>query len=105
LRVAGVIATTTLDRRGVAATETDLAAEAGGLSGRPLAERAVDVVRFVTSHCDLPVIGVGGISDARDGLAMLDAGASLLQIYTGFIYSGPPLLSELNRAIANRNPR
>ena len=104
--VAGVIATnTTLDRRGVAATETDLAAEAGGLSGRPLAERAVDVVRFVTSHCDLPVIGVGGISDARDGLAMLDAGASLLQIYTGFIYSGPPLLSELNRAIANRNPR
>jgi len=61
------------------------------------------VVRFVTSHCDLPVIGVGGISDARDGLRMLDAGASLLQIYTGFIYSGPPLLAELNRAIATRN--
>jgi len=104
--VAGVIATnTTIDRRGVAAAETDLAAEAGGLSGRPLADRAVDVVRFVTSHCDLPVIGVGGISTARDGLRMLDAGASLLQIYTGFIYSGPPLLSELNRAIAARNPR
>ncbi len=81
---------------------TDLAAEAGGLSGRPLAERAVEVVRFVTTHCDLPVIGVGGISTARDGLRMLDAGASLLQIYTGFIYSGPPLLSELNRAIAGR---
>ena len=62
----------------------------------------IEVVRFVTSHCDLPVIGVGGISTARDGLRMLDAGASLLQIYTGFVYSGPPLLSELNRAIANR---
>jgi dihydroorotate dehydrogenase len=104
--VAGVIATnTTIDRHGVAAAETDVAAEAGGLSGRPLAERAVEVVRFVTSHCDLPVIGVGGISTARDGLAMLDAGASLLQIYTGFIYAGPPLLSELNRAIATRNPQ
>ncbi len=103
--IAGVIATnTTTDRRGVAASETNLAAEAGGLSGRPLADRAARVVRFVTSHCDLPVIGVGGISSARDGLRMLDAGASLLQIYTGFIYSGPPLLSELNRAIANRNP-
>ena len=72
-------------------------------NSRPLAERALEVVRFVTSHCDLPVIGVGGISDARDGLRMLDAGASLLQIYTGFIYSGPPLLAELNRAIATRN--
>ena len=102
--IAGVIATnTTIDRRGVTAAETSLAAETGGLSGRPLAERAVQVVRFVTSHCDLPVIGVGGISSAQDGLRMLDAGASLLQIYTGFIYSGPPLLSELNRAIARRS--
>jgi len=101
--VAGVIATnTTTERHGVVPTEADLAAEVGGLSGRPLAERAVEVVRFVTTHCDLPVIGVGGISTARDGLRMLDAGASLLQIYTGFIYSGPPLLSELNRAIAGR---
>jgi dihydroorotate dehydrogenase len=101
--VAGVIATnTTTERHGVAPAEVDLAAEVGGLSGRPLAERAVEVVRFVTTHCDLPVIGVGGISTARDGLRMLDAGASLLQIYTGFIYSGPPLLSELNRAIAGR---
>ena len=102
--VAGVIATnTTVDRHGVTAAETMLAAEAGGLSGRPLGERALEVVRFVTSHCDLPVIGVGGISSAQDGLRMLDAGASLLQLYTGFIYSGPPLLSELNRAIARRS--
>lgn len=102
--IAGVIATnTTLDRHGVTPAETVLAAEVGGLSGRPLAERAVQVVRFVTAHCDLPVIGVGGISSAQDGLRMLDAGASLLQLYTGFIYSGPPLLSELNRAISRRS--
>jgi len=102
--IAGVIATnTTLDRQGVTAAETVLAAEVGGLSGRPLAERALEVVRFVTTHCDLPVLGVGGISSAQDGLRMLDAGASLIQLYTGFIYSGPPLLSELNRAIARRS--
>ena len=46
----------------------------------------------MTSHCELPVIGVGGISSAQDGLRMLDAGASLLQIYTGLVYSGPPLV-------------
>ena len=80
-----------------------MAAETGGLSGRPLAGRALEVVRFVTGHSDLPVIGVGGISSAQDGLRMLDAGASLLQLYTGFIYSGPPLVSELNRAIARRS--
>ena len=102
--IAGVIATnTTLDRHGVTEAETALAAETGGLSGRPLAGRALEVVRFVTGHCDLPVIGVGGISSAQDGLRMLEAGASLLQLYTGFIYSGPPLVSELNRAIARRS--
>ena len=74
----------------------------GGLSGRPLAQRAREVVRFVTSHCDLPVIGVGGIATADDGLAMLDAGASLLQLYTGFIYAGPQLVRDLNRAVAER---
>jgi dihydroorotate dehydrogenase len=60
------------------------------------------VVRFVTAHCDLPVIGVGGISSVDDGLRMLDAGASLLQLYTGFIFGGPPLVTSLNKAIAAR---
>ncbi|MET0865432.1 MAG: quinone-dependent dihydroorotate dehydrogenase [Nakamurella sp.] len=101
--VAGIIATnTTLDRQGVTGREVALAAETGGLSGRPLTDRAVEVVRFVTSHCALPVIGVGGISSARDGLRMLDAGASLLQLYTGFIFGGPPLITDLNRAIAKK---
>ena len=101
--IAGVIATnTTVGRSGVTPRETALAAEVGGLSGRLLTQRAREVVRFVTSHCDLPVIGVGGIATADEGLAMLDAGASLLQLYTGFIYGGPQLVRDLNRAVAER---
>ncbi len=101
--IAGVIATnTTLGRAGVTAGETALAAESGGLSGKPLAARALEVVRFVASRSDLPVIGVGGISSAQDGLRMLDAGASLVQVYSGLVFSGPPLITELNRAIAGR---
>ncbi len=101
--IAGLIATnTTLSRPGIAPAERAKADEAGGLSGRPLHARSVEVVRFVTSRCDLPVIGVGGISSADDGLRMLDAGASLLQLYTGFIFGGPPLITSLNKAIAAR---
>lgn len=101
--IAGLIATnTTLVRPGIAPAERTTAGEAGGLSGRPLHPRSVEVVRFVTGHCDLPVIGVGGISTAADGLRMIDAGASLLQMYTGFIFGGPPLLTALNKAIAAR---
>ena len=101
--IAGLIATnTTLARPGIAPAERAKADEAGGLSGRPLHARSVEVVRFVASRCDLPVIGVGGISSADDGLRMLDAGASLLQLYTGFIFGGPPLITSLNKAIAAR---
>ncbi|ACV80562.1 dihydroorotate dehydrogenase [Nakamurella multipartita DSM 44233] len=101
--IAGLIATnTTLTRPGLAAGDAATAAEAGGLSGRPLAPRSLEVVRFVTAHCDLPVIGVGGIGTVDDGLRMLDAGASLLQLYTGFIFGGPPLVTSLNKAIAAR---
>ena len=101
--IAGLIATnTTLARPGIAPAEQAKADQAGGLSGRPLFPRALEVVRFVTAHCDLPVIGVGGISSADDGLQMLDAGASLLQLYTGFIFGGPPLVTSLNKAIAAR---
>ena len=104
--IAGVIATnTTLSRDGIARPDQHLAAEAGGLSGAPLRRRALEVVRFVVGHTDLPVIGVGGISTPEHGMAMLDAGASLLQLYTGFIYSGPGLVTGLNKAIALRDKR
>ncbi|WP_037366882.1 quinone-dependent dihydroorotate dehydrogenase [Nakamurella lactea] len=102
--VAGVIATnTTVLRDGIAAADAHLADESGGLSGAPLRRRALEVVRFVCAHTELPVIGVGGITTADDGLAMLDAGAALLQLYSGFIYRGPGLVRELTGAVAERD--
>jgi dihydroorotate dehydrogenase len=94
----GLIATnTTLSREGLATTDQSLGAESGGLSGAPLTSRAREVVRFLAARTTLPVIGVGGIMSRDDGQAMLDAGASLLQIYSGYIYAGPGLVNDLNR--------
>ncbi|MGX6601211.1 quinone-dependent dihydroorotate dehydrogenase [Micromonosporaceae bacterium Da 78-11] len=92
---AGVIATnTTLARDGLADADQPRAAEAGGLSGRPLTERARKVVHFVHTETGgrLPIIGVGGIMDADDASRLFDAGASLVQLYSGFIYKGPALV-------------
>ena len=100
---AGLIATnTTLSRAGVDPREAERAAETGGLSGAPLTVRAREVVGFLTSRTDLPVIGVGGVMTVDDGLALLDAGARLIQLYTGFIYAGPGLVTGLNRRLADR---
>ena len=97
--VSGLIATnTTLTRGGIAASDLRLAPETGGLSGAPLTRRAREVVAFVAGRTQLPVIGVGGIMSAADGVALLDAGADLLQVYTGFIYRGPALVRDLNAA-------
>jgi dihydroorotate dehydrogenase len=94
----GVIATnTTLARDGLHPADRARAGEAGGLSGAPLARRARQVVAFLAARTRLPVIGVGGILTSDDGQAMLDAGARLLQVYTGYVYRGPALVSELNR--------
>jgi dihydroorotate dehydrogenase len=98
--VAGVIATnTTLSRDGIASTERDIGEQAGGLSGRPLGARARAVVRLVHKLTDgkLPIIGVGGIAEPDDAAMMFDAGASLVQVYTGFIYRGPNLIRSINR--------
>ncbi|SEQ53543.1 dihydroorotate oxidase A [Lentzea xinjiangensis] len=95
--IKGLIATnTTLSREGLRSVHRG---ETGGLSGKPLTRRANDVVRFITRHSELPVIGVGGIATADDAKRMVDAGASLVQIYTGFIYEGPGLVSRINRAL------
>ncbi|WP_236791697.1 quinone-dependent dihydroorotate dehydrogenase [Amycolatopsis sp. GM8] len=99
--VAGVIATnTTLSRNGLTGPEAAAGAEAGGLSGRPLAERAREVVKFVHTHSGLPIIGVGGVLCGPDARRMLDAGASLVQVYTGFALKGPGLIREINRTLA-----
>ena len=92
---AGVIATnTTLGRDGLEAADQPRATEAGGLSGRPLTERARKIVHFVHEETGgrLPIIGVGGIVEPDDAARMFDAGASLIQLYTGFIYRGPALV-------------
>jgi dihydroorotate dehydrogenase len=74
---------------------------AGGLSGRPLRERATEVIRYLHQHSGggLPIIGAGGIHSAQDALEKLAAGASLVQLYTGFIYEGPGLVRQINRAL------
>lgn len=103
--VAGLIATnTTISRDGVASADRAVAErEAGGLSGRPLTERSREVVAFVHRQLpDLPVIGVGGISTVDDAQRMLDAGASLLQVYTGFIYGGTGLVRGIAKASSAR---
>lgn len=94
---AGIIATnTTLARDGLAAADRAGSGEAGGLSGAPLTRRSREVVGYLARHTDLPVIGVGGVMAADDAMALLDAGAAAVQLYTGFIYGGPGLVSAIN---------
>ena len=84
--LAGVIATnTTIDHSCVPESRR----EQGGLSGQPLKARALAVLKFIVANTRLPVIAVGGIGSARDAMERLDAGASLIQIYTGLVYEGP----------------
>jgi dihydroorotate dehydrogenase len=105
---AGIIATnTTLGRDGLDPADRGLAREAGGLSGRPLAARAREVVAFVHRQTGgaLPVIGVGGLMTPDDAVRMREAGASLVQLYTGFIYHGPALVRATARRLAGERAR
>lgn len=97
---AGIIATnTTLGRDGLAPADAAKASESGGLSGAPLTQRSRAVVSYVRQHTNLPIIGAGGIMDADAAARMRDAGADLLQLYTGFIYGGPGLIGAINQRI------
>ena len=103
--IAGVIATnTTISREGLTSKNQK---ETGGLSGRPLRKRSTEVIRFLSekSNRAFPIIGVGGIHSAEDALEKLDAGASLVQLYTGFIYEGPGLVKKINQKILNRSKK
>lgn len=99
--LAGIIATNTTVSRDALPPNTRHAAEAGGLSGAPLRARATAVVRFLAERGRLPVVAVGGVADAASAREKLDAGASLVQIYTGFIYGGPTLVPEICRGLAS----
>jgi dihydroorotate dehydrogenase len=104
-KIAGVIATnTTISREGLNYTEEEIKSYGmGGLSGKPLTKRSTEVIRYLKqkSNSAFPVIGVGGIHTAQDAIEKLDAGADLIQLYTGFIYEGPGLIKDINKAIMN----
>lgn len=104
LRLDGIVATnTTISREGLASTPDEIAAVgAGGLSGAPVRHRANEVMRMLRDRVgpDLTLIGVGGISTPQDARERLEAGATLLQAYTGFVYGGPAWPARLQRALS-----
>ncbi|WP_320018980.1 quinone-dependent dihydroorotate dehydrogenase [Labilibaculum manganireducens] len=102
-KIDGIVATnTTISREGLSYPESRIKqVGAGGLSGQPLREKSTQVIRYIheKSGGKIPVIGVGGILTKEDALEKLDAGASLVQIYTGFIYEGPALVKAINKEL------
>ncbi len=101
-KVDGLIATnTTITRDGLSATDHQIKQIGnGGLSGLPLKDRALEVVSYIRSKDqEIPIIGVGGICEPQHAIDMLQAGANLVQVYSGLIYSGPSLVKKINKAI------
>lgn len=102
----GIVATnTTLDRSNLKASieQTD-AIGAGGVSGKPLTKKSTEIIRYIHQKTNgkIPIIGVGGIHSAQDAIDKLNAGASLVQLYTGFIYEGPALIKKINQEIVKQ---
>lgn len=108
--LAGIVATNTTIRRDhletqtIAATGNPVSEEAGGISGAPLRERSTEVIRFIYQQTqgELPIIGVGGIFTAEDAWDKLVAGASLLQVYTGWIYEGPWMIQRILKELVDK---
>ena len=102
-KIHGVIATnTTISREGlVTPTNTVNEIGAGGLSGKPLLSRSTEVIKYINNKSNgaVPIIGVGGIHSAEDAIEKLEAGAVLVQLYTGFIYEGPSVIKKINTEI------
>ncbi len=106
-KIAGLIATnTTISREGLITPSSEVEAMgAGGVSGKPLTQRSTEVIRYIhtKSNGSIPMMAVGGIHTAADALEKLDAGATLVQLYSGFIYEGPGLIKEINEALINKS--
>lgn len=102
-KIDGLIATnTTINRNNLKTDPTTLTSIGlGGLSGKPLNKKSLEVVSYLSqkSNKSFPIIGVGGIHTPEDAIAMLNAGASLVQVYTGFVYEGPGIVKRINKAI------
>jgi len=98
LNLAGVVATnTTVERPD--GLQNPNRAERGGLSGKPIEERATGTIQFIAERTDVPIVGVGGVTDAEGAYRKIRAGASVVQLYTGLVYEGPSLARDINRGL------
>ena len=103
-----IVSNTSVNREGLkTSSETLEAIGNGGLSGKPIRERSTKMIKYLAdkSTRSFPSIGVGGIHSAKDAMEKLDAGASLVQLYTGFIYEGPQLINDINNELLKRASR
>ncbi|MEO1049800.1 MAG: quinone-dependent dihydroorotate dehydrogenase [Bacteroidota bacterium] len=104
VRIDGLIATnTTISREGLKAAPNQVEAIGmGGLSGKPLKAHSTEIIKYLRKNLgeNFPIIGVGGIFNAEDALEKLQAGADLVQVYTGFVYEGPGMLKKINRKLS-----
>jgi len=100
--IQGIIATNTTVQRELLKSKESLKAETGGLSGQPLTQRSTEIIRYIYKNAGskLIIIGVGGIFTGNDAYEKIKAGASLVQVYTGFIYEGPMICRKINRRLA-----
>jgi dihydroorotate dehydrogenase len=100
-KIAGVIATNTTISRDDLLSSENLKKESGGLSGKPLTMRSTEVIRYLSKHSNksFVIVGVGGIHSPEDALEKIQVGASLIQIYTGFIYEGPGLVKRILKGL------
>ena len=101
LKIDGIITSNTTIKRNNLKSKKKLTYETGGLSGQPLNNRSTDIIRLIHEYSNkkLPIIGVGGIMTTQDALDKINAGASLIQLYTGFIYNGPSFARNINKEI------
>ncbi|MBN09790.1 MAG: dihydroorotate dehydrogenase (quinone) [Flavobacteriaceae bacterium] len=101
-KIDGIIATnTTLDRNGLKSSKKN---QSGGLSGIPLKNKSTEIIKFLSkkSNKDFPIIGVGGVHSFEDAIEKINAGADLIQLYTGFIYEGPSIVKKINESLIKK---